>query len=275
MLTDTWTDMWADTKAIYRGAGAFALAFPLLFLVPVAVEMAQHVVELHAGMYANEAGAKLAESDPLRLWFGFAKTIALLLPGYWFVRFLLLDDPKRAARIEWPAFGLWLVIFAIGAVQLWWSLFGPDLLAPLDLEGSAATTGAAVLAIAAQVLMIYLTAWIVAWPLGNARIGPFRSIAIMHGSFWYALALMVAGIVPLMAVHYGAAIVAVVWAPPALDWALMALDSVVVGFLALTMTGSGALAARRAAMRRNIRLAEGRPEAFREDRNFVLGSGLK
>jgi flagellar biosynthetic protein FliQ len=29
--------MWADIKAIYRNAGRFALAFPLLFLIPVLV----------------------------------------------------------------------------------------------------------------------------------------------------------------------------------------------------------------------------------------------
>ena len=125
--------MWADIKAIYRNAGRFALAFPLLFLIPVLVEMAQHVVEIQAGMYLNEAGAKAAEGDPVRLWFGFAKTLAIGLPSYWFVRYLLLGDAARAVRIEWPAIGLWLVVFALSAIQAWWSLFGPEFLAPLGL----------------------------------------------------------------------------------------------------------------------------------------------
>jgi hypothetical protein len=80
----------------------------------------------------------------------------------------------------------------------------------------------------------------------------------MNGSFWYALGLFVAGFVPLMIPHYGLAIVAVVWAPPGLDWALMIADSLVVGFLALTIAGSSALAARRAARRKGVDLMPAR-----------------
>ena len=243
--------MWRDIKAIYRDAGRFALAFPLLFLIPVFVEMVQHVVEIQAGMYLNEAGAKAAEGDPVRLWFGFAKTLAIGLPSYWFVRYLLIGDPARAI-------GLWLVVFALSAIQAWWSLFGPDLLAPLGLDGPIAD---AATGIVLQVAMIYLTVWTVAWALGNARIGPIRSVAIMNGSFWYALGLFVAGFVPLMIPHYGLAIVAVVWAPSGLDWALMIADSLVVGFLALTIAGSSALAARRAARRKGVDLTPARLSA--------------
>ena len=247
--------MWRDIKAIYRNAGRFALAFPLLFLIPVFVEMVQHVVEIQAGMYLNEAGAKAAEGDPVRLWFGFAKTLAIGLPSYWFVRYLLLGDAARAVRIEWPAIGLWLVVFALSAIQAWWSLFGPEFLAPLGLDGPIADAGTGIVL---QVAMIYLTVWTVAWALGNARIGPVRSVAIMNGSFWYALGLFVAGFVPLMIPHYGLAILAVVWAPPGLDWALMIADSLVVGFLALTIAGSSALAARRAARRKGVDLTPAR-----------------
>ncbi|HEV2596974.1 hypothetical protein [Sphingopyxis sp.] len=73
--------MRTDIASIYRGAWAFAFACPLLFLIPVLVEFAQHVVEWRAGMYDGIAGAKAAEADPLRLQFGFAKTLAILLPG--------------------------------------------------------------------------------------------------------------------------------------------------------------------------------------------------
>lgn len=78
--------MKTDIQAIYRHAWAFARLCPLLFLVPVLAELAQHVVEWQAGMYDGIAGAKAAEADTLRMQFGFAKTLALLLPGYWFMR---------------------------------------------------------------------------------------------------------------------------------------------------------------------------------------------
>lgn len=243
-----------DTKAIYRNAAAFALAFPLLFLIPVLVEMAQHIVELQAGMYVSEAGAKVAETDPLRLQFGFAKTLALLLPGYWFVRFIALPDRSRAARIEWPAFGLWLVIFAFAAVQMWWGLFGPGLVEATGLQGQPATIAQGALEVLSIALAIYLTAWTVAWPLGNKVIGPLRSFAIMQGSFWHALGLMITSMLPLMALHYGLAIVAVIALPTGLDWAAMVADAFVVGLLALTLTGSSAYAALHAAKRRGVDL---------------------
>jgi hypothetical protein len=264
--------MWTDVKTIYRESWRFALSFPLLFLIPVLVEMAQHVVELQASMYFDLAGAKAAEGDPLRLWFGFAKTLAIGLPGYWFVRYLLLGDPARAVRIEWPAIGLFALVFAFAGAQSWWALFGPNLLAPLGLEGLAVdiTSG-----VAQQVMMIYLTAWAVAWALGNARIGPLRSVAIMRGSFWYAIALLVAGFLPLMVPHYGLAIAAMKWAPVWLDWVLMIIDSLVVGFLALTMAGSAALAAGHAARRTDIDLAPPTENQFFRDAKIPLGSASK
>lgn len=247
--------MITDIKTLYRSAWAFALACPLLFLVPVIMEMAQHVVELWAGMYVGEAGAKAAESDPLRLQFGFIKTLALLLPGYWFTRWIMFDgDARRAARVECPAVGLWSVVFAFGAGQMWWALYGPSLAGLVGLHGEAERYAGYGLTVAQQLLAFYLAAWGVAWALGNADVGPLKSVRIMRGAIFHAFVLWVAGMVPLMVLHYALAVVAVVWTPTAMDWALMIFDSIVVGYLALTLTGAGVLAARRAAAKRGFDL---------------------
>jgi hypothetical protein len=244
----------SNTTAIYRHAAAFVVACPLLFLIPVLVEMAQHVVELRGGMYVDEAGAMVAEVDPLRLQFGFVKTLALYLPGYWFARFMLLGDPARAARIEWPALGLWLVVFAFGAVQMWWGLFGPSLTGLAGLEGRAATIASVALRIGSMALGLYLAAWSAGWAVGNRALTPVRSFAIMHKGIWHAAGLMVTGMLPLMVLHYGLAIAAVVVLPSALDWAAMVVDSIVVGFLALTLTGASVQAAMHAARRAGAEL---------------------
>ncbi|WP_324829192.1 hypothetical protein [Qipengyuania zhejiangensis] len=244
-----------DIGAIYRSSWSFAKACPWLFAIPAAVEFAQHIVEMNGGMYNGKAGALAAESDPLRMQFGYAKTLALLLPGYWFTRYVLFGhDARRAVRVEWPAFPLWLILFAVNAAFMAWSLFGTPLVELAGLAGDTAQQASIAVAMAVQVAAIYLTAWLVAWPLGNSRIGPLQSAGIMHGSFWYAVALSVAGILPLMAVHYGLGIAPILWLPPALDWAAMVLDSLVVGFLALTMTGGGIYAAKHAADRRGVDL---------------------
>lgn len=244
----------SDTKAIYRHAATFAVACPLLFLIPVLVEMAQHIIELRAGMYVDEAGAMAAETDPLRLQMGFIKTLALYLPGYWFVRFVMLGDPARAARIEWPAFALWLVVFAISAAQTWWGLFGPDTAELLGLEGQAAIIAAVGVTVLSLAVQIYLTVWTVGWAIGNRAMHPLRSIAIMHSGFWHAAGLMLTGMLPLMVVHYALAIGAVVALPPTLDWVAMAADSIVVGYLALTLTGSSVFGAIHAARRAGVEL---------------------
>ena len=239
--------MKSDIATVYRSAWAFAFACPLLFLVPVLVELAQHIVEWQAGMYDGIAGAKAAEADPLRLQFGFAKTLALLLPGYWFTRYILFGfDARRAARIEWPAIGLWLILFALNGLQQWWTLFGPSLTGLMGLSGTTAQWTGYALVLFSSIAGIYFMAWTVAWALGNAAIGPIRSVRIMAGSFWRTILLLLAGVLPLMIAHYALSFGAI-FAPAILDWPLLLLDALVVGLLALTMAGSNAIAARHAA----------------------------
>ena len=260
-----------DFKTIYRSACRFAFACPFLFAIPLLVEMVQHVAELNAGMYSGPAGAAAAEADPLRLQLGFVKTLAITLPTYWFIRYMLFGgDAARAARLEMPAVGLWAVTFAVFALDSWLSLFGPSLVDMVRLEAEAAPWLSGAVFVASMVLTIYLTAWVVAWAVGNSSIGPIRSFRVMHGSFWYALGLFVAGFLPLMIPHYGLAIAAVLWLPPGLDWAAMIIDSVVVAFLSLTMAGATAQGALRAAERKGVSLLP--PE---KDRDTLLAANFR
>lgn len=246
----------SDIRSIYSWAWAFAFACPVLFFIPVLVEFAQHFVEMEGGMYSNPAGAKGFADDPLRMQFGFAKVIALLLPGYWFTRFVLFgNDAAAARRAEWPAVGLWSVIFLLGTGQAFWSLFGSpwsQLLGVNDKAMAGAINTS--VGLIGSVLGIYLMAWGVAWAVANAAIGPLQSIRLMHGSFWRTVVLMIAGVLPLMAVHYALAYAAINFGPATFDWTLLIVDSVVTGFLALTMTGSTVAAVRHAAEKSGLSL---------------------
>jgi hypothetical protein len=239
----------SDIRSIYKWAWAFVFACPILFFVPVLVEFAQHVVEMQGGMYSSPAGAAAFADDPLRMQLGFAKVVALLLPGYWLTRFVLCgNDAAAARRVEWPAAGLWSVIFLLGAGQAYWGLFGSSwsqLLSVTD-EATAGAMNASV-SLIGSVLGIYLMAWGVAWAVGNASIGPLQSIRIMQGSFWRTVVLVIAGALPLMALHYALGYAAIHFGASAFDWALMILDSIVTGFLALTVTGGSVAAVRYAA----------------------------
>jgi hypothetical protein len=86
-----------------------------------------------------------------------------------------------------------------------------------------------------------------------ARIGPLRSFAVMAGSFWRSLGYLIAGALPLMVVHYALGYGAI-GRPEWLVWVMLAIDAMVVGLLALTMSGSGYLAGMRAAERKGVPL---------------------
>lgn len=250
--------MWGSIRSMYDGAARFARAAPLLFLLPALVEFAQHVAEVQSGMYLSRAAARAAANDPARLAFGFAKTLALILPGYWFTRFLAFDgDLRRTLAFDPRAIALFGVQFVIVAAAQYAILFGPPLGAALGLEGRAAGVATAALAIAQTILGIYLTAWFVAWPLGNARIGPVRSCAVMAGSFWRAFLYLLAGTVPLMALDYALGLGAI-GRPPVLVWIMLAADAITVAFLALTVTAAKYMPARDAAGSKGVSLL---PEA--------------
>lgn len=245
-----------DIKSVYAKAWQAAFVLPILFLIPAVVEFAQHVVELRTGMYDSAAAAKAVSNHPQRMLLGFAKTIALLLPSYWFVRFMAFAGPKRAARAETPAFPLWLVVFAMNVAILAFQIFGPSVGDLLGMSGQASELAGPVLQTAWLIVGIYFTAWIVAWTLGNRAIGPVRSFSVMAGSFWRTVGYSIAGILPLMAVHYGLSYLAIALTPAWLDWPVLVLDSFVVALLACCMAGSVYVAAASAAARKGVSLTE-------------------
>jgi hypothetical protein len=246
--------MWSDIKRLYAEAWAFAPALPVLFSIPVLIAFAQHVVEIDLGLY-REGFDGAAGFDQRLLTLAFAETLALLLPGYWFVRYMAWQrDAAQAKRFERPAAPLFGVQFALQAAMHWLSLFGPPLGLMLGLAPRWWNYATVAGAIGAAVIGIYLTGWLVAWPLGNARIGPLRSVAVMAGHFWRTVGLAAAGSLPLMAAHQALGLGAV-GQPGWLVWTLLSIDALVIGPLALTSAGASYLAAQRAANARGIALA--------------------
>lgn len=248
------TNLWRDIRDIYGSTWAFAFACPLLFLIPVLFEFAQHVVEIQSGLYRSIEAARLAENDPSRMLFGYWKTIAISLPSYWMYRYVVSGrDAAYARRFEPTAVLLWGLLFVPLVMGLQWlALFGPPLGQVIGLDGRAESIAKWISTLVQTVAGIYLTAWLVAWSQGNAAVGPLASIRIMSDSFWRTVALIIAGVVPLMALHYAGLFA--IGRPEPLVWALMVFDSLVVGFLALTMFAANAVAARAAAKRKGVDL---------------------
>ncbi|MGI4732134.1 MAG: hypothetical protein ACRYFW_10330 [Janthinobacterium lividum] len=243
-----------DVIAIYARAWAFGIAMPLVFILPALPELAQHAVEAKLGMYASMSTFRESSASGARLGVGYVKTLALLLPGYWFVRYLAFGDARRSVRLERRAVALCVPVFLFSGAEQAAALFAPRLHQLSGITGTlpaAIADGSATLALSC--LGMYLTAWGVSAALGNARITPVRSLALMAGSFWRTIGYMLAGTLPLMAIHYALGIGAI-GCPGWLVAIMLALDGVVVAALAHTMAGAGFMAARAASRRKDVSL---------------------
>ena len=227
---------WRTLKASYTGGFSFALACPLLFAVPVALELVQHVMEVHQGMYDSIAAAKAADADPVRLGFGLLKVAALTLSAYWIARFLAWREPTRVSSCDATAFRLFAGVLAFQVGLSAMELF------------ALPRTGALLLAetVGGIVLNVVLAAWFVAAPLGNPRIGPWRSIRLMAPRLPWSAGLPLAATLPLVVPHYVLAALALI-GPRQLLWAALIADSALVGLLGAVMAASGFLIAARAA----------------------------
>lgn len=240
--------------SIYRDSWRAALLFPVLFLIPALVEFAQHGIEVNTGLYGSVASAKAVIDHQVQTAMRFAIVLASALPGYWFVRFLAFRDAPRAAKVEQLAFALWLVVAAFTLVQTALLEFAPPLGMMLGLTGNAGFAAEGVATLFSLILVVYLTAWTVAWPLGNRMIGPLQSLRIMFGSFWRTIGYALGCTLPLAVVHYGLDEIETRFTPPLLDWLVLALESLVTAWVACMSAGSAYLAARHAAGRKGINL---------------------
>ena len=214
--------------AVYREAGRFALACPLLFLVPVAAEGLQHVAEHAIGFYAGRAQAHAVADSPVRMAFGTVKIVALFLTGYWVVRWIEWGDAARVARAEPAArrtflpFLLFELLF--GLPQIW----GGTALAAMHVTPPGWVLPS--IAVAALLVDMLTMDWRAAAPVGDGGSGPFRSTARIAPVLPWAVAFEIVAVLPAMAVHYALGYGAMA-APGPAKVALLAADTLFVGYL--------------------------------------------
>jgi len=230
---------------VYAGAWRYALACPLLFAVPVVVEFIQHVIEMRIGMYDSIAAAQAVEANGARLGWGVVKTLSLSLAGYWVARFLLLRGAADARRLDPVAVRLFAWVMLFGLAWTLVSLWGGDAMRLVGL-GEQAMAISVALGLVGFILSILLAPWKIGAAIGNAEMGFVRSIGLVGWGIWWGLILAVLAILPPMIVHYLFAFLAI-GAQPAAAWAVLAVDSVLVGYLGAIIVAIDVAIARRAA----------------------------
>ena len=205
-----------------RGLKLFWLAPAVLALV-VVPEFAQHVVEIRLGMFESEEAFRALSNDPTRWAFGYAKIAGLVLAILASARFWWAREAGHrwydVRRIAW------------GRLILGFLLFGLVPVAP-ELAGRWIGEQAVFwVSIALSLALLPMLFLMIAGLFGDRA----TRLSSMWRSAWPWLVLTavlaVSGFVPAAWLHQ----LNHRWAfgmEPALVWALMGLDSLLVGLLA-------------------------------------------
>ena len=210
----------------YRESWAFLLACPLLALVPVLAEFAQHVGEMQIGMYDNIDAAAAAEDHPLRLGLGVLKTLALQVSIFWMIRFYH-GGRNVAAAHRFPARPLKLFAIVL-ALQMLLALLGLFVFVPDNPIGVG-------FFIFGFILGPLLARFVAAAPLG-IWISPLQSIRTLLPHILFAVGFSIIAMLPVMILHYALGIGAIFVESEAVKWSMHVADSLVVGWLAALLT---------------------------------------
>jgi hypothetical protein len=245
---------WRAIAWSYKKSFAFAIRCPLLFLIPVAAECAQHASEIHMGFYNSLNQAQDLAYSPMRWSLGHLKVILFLLYSYSTVRFVGFNDSRREARR-----------FDASALRPFWKVLLLDLLLiVITLDGQfalqaigASSLGVSYTSSALQIGLTLLTpgfaAWSAAAALSNAEIGIRRSFALSHGSWLWSLAFYCVSLIPPLAVHYLFFWLAVGSSATSV-WSGMIVDAFLSGYLGALAAVVGYVIARHIADRRGVSL---------------------
>lgn len=226
----------ADIKLIYVFAFRFCVVAPLLFLIPVVGEFAQHVVEIEIGMYQSSDKFKQLSMDPNRFAIGVVKLLLLFVPLYYYGRYLAFKgDKSRYHDFSWTSVAPFLPVFVFNAglsvLLLGMTVWNPD------------SVWSLVIRVLTFLLTIYLTYWMVTQALNVDRGSWSTSFSRINGHFWRVVGYMLAASLPLMIVHYAVGYLAIGMEGFKL-WLTLILDSLVVGLLALCLVGVNYFGAR-------------------------------
>lgn len=233
--------------AVYRDAWRFVRACPGLFLLVVAVKLAQHLIEYRAGFYDSLLAMKAAESDGLRMAAGHVKVLLLFAVQFWALRFYAFGhDPAAPTRRD-PA--AWIAFLPVVAWGLMWLVVVQDgawAARAFGWDGRSFAIALLLLTLVSTMLEIALSAWKTSAATGSGTIGFLASIRATRGSWLFALNVSTAAILPAMSMHYGFAFLAI-GRDPATSAGVLLADSLLVGIMGPLMAGSSWVVARRVA----------------------------
>ena len=220
--------VWHSLIEQYRKGFALFIVGPLVLALIIIPEFAQHVVEIQIGMFDSREAGKALSNDPTRWAFAYVKLAGLALTFFAAARFWWTREHGGIwwdlRQMHWPNLLIGTVLFVgIGMVA---EPFGAYL----------AATPFMLLQIFFSLLSMPMLFYALSGLFGDATVTIKQ---VMTKSWTYLpllLLLLAAGFAPAQYLHG----MNHAWAfgqHPALVWALMIFDSLVVGLLA-SLVGS-------------------------------------
>jgi hypothetical protein len=238
----------------YKKSLAFAIQCPLLFLIPVAVEFAQHAGEIHIGLYKSLEKAQNLAQSPTRWGLGHLKVIAFLLYSYCAVRFVgFNDDAREAKRRDASALKPFRKVLLLDLLIIITILDGSFVLQNIGMSARNAGYASSALQIGLTLLTPGFATWSAAAALGNSEITIRRSFALSRGAWLWCLAMYFISLIPPLAIHFLIFSLAIGNSSFAI-WSSMSIDSLLSGYLGVLSPVVGYVMARRIADRHGVSL---------------------
>jgi hypothetical protein len=238
--------MFREIKENYALAGRVVMALPLVFALPVAVEAIQHVIEWRIGMFESAAMASAVENHPARSGWAYIKIATLVLMGWWVWRFLgFAGDRDRTMRWDGFAAARYSLVLIFSAALTVLEMQAGGLLGGAFESSRHVLLAGVGLMLAAMALELYFAPWKVGAALGRPEATLGASFKAMHGNIAWSFGLTLAMFFPVMILHYALGLLPIVL-PPAAGAVLLALDSLLVGYLAILFPTTVYIVARRA-----------------------------
>jgi hypothetical protein len=223
---------------IYGRVVPFACAVPLAFALPVVAEFAQHAVEIRGGMYF---GGMSPDGERLRLLFGGLKVLAIFALIIFAVRYWAFGgDIRRAARPTVSLLkGIAIFILVQGGGELLVMGLGRGIAMALgsDAELAARLTAMIVPLFGWLLFATLLYPWFVGLIVEDRSMTLSRSVRGIWGRLWTTFGLLLAAFLPAMILHYAFGYGAMD-RPTAVVWAMMAVDALLVGVLAVLLASA-------------------------------------
>ena len=233
----------------FSDAWRFCLALPLVFLALVAVEGLQHVAEWSIGFYVSVDAFKQHANDAQRMAPGVFKVFLSYVVLYWIARWAGSGRNVRTAwRADPVAIRRFAVVVALSTVSGLFQLEGASAMHAAGLDLKTANLIVLIIMLVTYPLGFLLLPWVAGSALGGEPIGPLESARLARGSLWWAFGLTLAAMLPLMVLHYVLGYAAV-GKPMAVLVPMLALDTLVAGFLIVVINQTMVLSAQRMLLR--------------------------